>query len=153
MNVAKGFVPVANGFVPAFSAESPLCSKYLIEKTDEGGWAGAVFRAKTLSDEKLKKTQLQGTYRLPTSDAAPPGGALEWTMHVAIDEVLGRGEGRAGLTSLPRRLLRLPKEPAPQQVIELGSYSAKDVSAGQHKAHTDGVHLLLHAGDTRPELA
>jgi hypothetical protein len=29
--------------------------------------------------------------------------ALEWTMHVAIDEVLGRGERRARLTAAPRR--------------------------------------------------
>ena len=72
---------------------------------------------------------------------------LEWTMHVAIDDVLGRGAGRAGLTASPtarkaraarRGLPRLSSARAPSARHP----SARDAEPAAGKARADGVQLL-----------
>ena len=63
--------------------------------------------------------------------------ALEWSMHVAIDEVLGRGSGRAGLTT--RRAVATRPEQSHKAPTEVGEGSAAQARLLPHAEGDEGV--------------
>ena len=84
--------------------------------------------------------------------------ALEWTMHVAMDEVIGRGEGRARLTADAHRsglrFRRATIHTVPGE--SSGEGDGGTGGAGRHggNVHTDGVQLLKRSGkDVQVEMA